>query len=160
LEYSRIGKEKAFESVDLSLLLTEVLGNLKTSIDESGAVIECDKMPKIRANYLEMVQLFQNLIINAIKYRSHKPLQIKISARPEGKMWIFMIKDNGIGIDPEFKERIFDMFQRLHSKSEYSGTGIGLAICKKIVESHGGKIWLDSAKGEGAVFYFSIIQDL
>ena len=160
LEYSRIGKQKQFQKVDTSSVLSEVFINLKTIIDESGAIIECDKMPKITANYLEMVQLFQNLIVNAIKYRSQNPLKIHINARSEGEMWIFSIKDNGIGIDPQYKERIFDMFQRLHAKTEYSGTGIGLAICKKIVENHGGKIWVDSTVGEGTTFNFSIKQDL
>jgi chemotaxis family two-component system sensor kinase Cph1 len=160
LEYSRIGKTKSFELVDISSILTGVLTNLKTIIDESGATIECDKMPKITSNSLEMDQLFQNLIINAIKYRSQKPLIIQITARPEKGMWIFSIKDNGIGIDPQFKERIFDMFQRLHAKNEYSGTGIGLAICKKIVENHGGKIWVESVLGDGTTFYFSIKQGI
>jgi chemotaxis family two-component system sensor kinase Cph1 len=115
-------------------------------------------MPKISATYLEMVQLFQNLIINAIKYRSEKTVEVQINARLDGGMWVFSIKDNGIGIDPQYKERIFDMFQRLHAKTEYSGTGIGLAICKKIVENHGGKIWIDSTLGEGTTFYFTIKQ--
>ena len=144
LEYSRIGKTKSFELVDASSVLIEVFANLKIIIDEADAAIHYDPMPKITANYLDLVQLFQNLIVNAIKYRSQKPLKIQINAWSEGNMWLFSIKDNGIGIDPRYKERIFDMFQRLHSKSEYSGTGIGLAICKKIVESHGGKIWIDS----------------
>jgi len=160
LEYSCIGREKSFEAVEVSSVLTEILANLRSIIDEAGAVIECDKMPQIKANYLEMVQLFQNLIVNAVKYRSQKPLEIRINGRSEGQMWVFSIKDNGIGIDPQFKDRIFDMFQRLHAKNEYSGTGIGLAICKKIVENHGGKIWIDSALGEGTTFYFTIKQDL
>jgi len=157
LEYSRIGKEKSFELVDISSVLKEVLANLKTLIDESGATIEYDKIPHITANHLEMVQLFQNLLVNAIKYRSQRPLEIQIVAKSEGRhMLLFSVKDNGIGIDPQFKDRIFDMFQRLHAKTEYSGTGIGLAICKKIVERHGGKIWIDSTPGEGSTFYFSI----
>jgi two-component system, chemotaxis family, sensor kinase Cph1 len=160
LEYSCIGKTKSFEVVDASSVLIEVFANLKTIIDEADAAIQYDPMPKVTANYLEMVQLFQNLIINAIKYRSQKPLVIQINARSEGNMWVFSIKDNGIGIDPQFKERIFDMFQRLHAKNEYSGTGIGLAICKKIVENHGGKIWVDSTLGDGTTFYFTIRQGL
>ena len=160
LEYSRIGKEKLIETVDTSSVLAEVLANLKIVIDESGAAIRCNAMPQITANRLEMVQLFQNLTVNAIKYRSQRPLEIQINARPEHDGWIFSIKDNGIGIDPQFKERIFDMFQRLHPKNEYSGTGIGLAVCKKIVENHGGKIWFDSSPGEGATFYFTIKQNI
>jgi PAS domain S-box-containing protein len=160
LEYSCVGKKKSFEEVDISSILTEVLTNLRTIIDDSGADIQYNAMPRITANYLEMIQLFQNLFVNAIKYRSPKPLEIKITARSEDDRWIFAIKDNGIGIDLQFKERIFDMFQRLHAKTEYSGTGIGLAICKKIVENHGGKIWIDSTPGDGTTFYFSIKQDI
>jgi PAS domain S-box-containing protein len=160
LEYSCIGKEKLYEEVDVSSILTDVAVNLKTIIEETGATIKCGPMPKIRANNLEMAQLFQNLIANAIKYRSQKSLEIRIAARSEGDMWFFSIKDNGIGIDSQFKERIFDMFQRLHAKSEYSGTGIGLAICKKIVESHGGRIWIDSTLGDGTTFYFTIKQGI
>ena len=158
LEYSRIGKEKSFGAVDINAILTEVKTNLKTFIDQENAVINYDLMPVITANNLGMVQLFQNLIVNAIKYRSPKPLEINIKATLDGDRWIFSVKDNGIGIDPQFKERIFEMFQRLHLKTEYSGTGIGLAICKKIVENHGGKIWVDSIPGEGTTFYFSIKQ--
>jgi PAS domain S-box-containing protein len=160
LEYSCIGKTKSFELVDVTSVLTDVFTNLRIIIDETGAGIHYDPMPQITANYFEMTQLFQNLIVNAIKYRSQKPLEIRITARSEGGMWVFSIKDNGIGIDSQFKERIFDMFQRLHAKNEYSGTGIGLAICKKIVENHGGKIWLDSASGDGTTFYFTIKQGL
>jgi len=159
LEYSRIGKEKKIELINLSSVITEVLGNLKTVSAEAGATITCGAMPRINANNLEMVQLFQNLIANAIKYRGQRPLEIRIDARAEGGKWVFSIKDNGIGIDPQFKERIFDMFRRLHGKTEYSGTGIGLAICKKIVENHGGKIWVDSGLNDGSTFYFSIKQD-
>jgi len=160
LEYSRIGKKKSFEAVNIVLVLTEVLSNLKTIIEEADAEIVYESMPKITANYLEMVQLFQNLIVNAIKYRGKRLPQIEITAKSEGDLWLFAIKDNGIGIDIQFKDRIFDMFQRLHPKTEYSGTGIGLAICKKIVESHGGKIWVDSSLNQGATFYFSLKKDL
>ena len=160
LEYSCVGKEKSFETVDISFVIGEVCAHLKPIIDEAGATVEYGKMPKIRANYIEMLQLFQNLIVNAIKYKSHKPLKIQINVQSEGLMRLFSIKDNGIGIDPQYKDRIFDMFQRLHAKTEYSGTGIGLAICKKIVANHGGKIWIDSTVGEGTTFYFSIKQTL
>jgi chemotaxis family two-component system sensor kinase Cph1 len=160
LEYSCIGKEKSLTTVDTASILAEIFANLRSIIDESGATIEFDKMPTIMANHLEMIQLFQNLIVNAIKYRSEKPLEIQINGSAEGDRWFFSIKDNGIGIESQYKERIFDMFQRLHGKKEYSGTGIGLAICKKIVENHGGKIWIDSTVGEGTTFYFTIKQDI
>ncbi len=155
LEYSCIGREKLYEVVDTASVVTEVLANLKTIIENEKATITCGSMPRIIANYFEIVQLFQNLIINAVKYKSRKPLEIQINARFENDKWIFSIKDNGIGIDSQYKDRIFDMFQRLHGKNEYSGTGIGLAICKKIVESHGGRIWFESVLGEGSVFYFT-----
>jgi len=160
LEYSCIGKKKVYEPVEIAVVLTEVLSNLKTIIEEAGAAIECGPMPKIVANYSEMVQLFQNLIVNAVKYRSQRSLEIQVTSGLQGDWWVFAVKDNGIGIDPQFKERIFDMFQRLHAKTEYSGTGIGLAICKKIVESHGGKIWIDSTPGAGTTFYFTIKQGI
>ncbi len=158
LEYSCIGKEKVYEEIDISSVLTEVLSSIKTVIEEVGVAVKCGPMPRIVANHSEMIQLFQNLMVNAIKYRSQKPLEIQVAAGSEGNMWVFSIKDNGIGIDPQFKERIFDMFQRLHAKNEYSGSGIGLAICKKIVENHGGKIWIDSTLGDGTTFYFTIKQ--
>jgi PAS domain S-box-containing protein len=160
LEYSCIGKKKSFEIVEISFVLSEVLANLKTMTEEANASIKCEPMPRITANYLEMVQLFQNLIVNAIKYRSQRTPVIQIAAGAEDEMWIFSIKDNGIGIDSQYKDRIFDMFQRLHAKNEYSGTGIGLAICKKIVESHGGRIWFDSSLGEGTTFYFTIRKEI
>ncbi len=160
LEYSCIGKVKSFEMVDVSSVLTEVLANLRMIIDEAGGAIQYGAMPVLKTNHLEMVQLFQNLIVNAVKYRSQRPLEIQIAARSEGNGWVFSVRDNGIGIDSRFKERIFDMFQRLHGKSEYSGTGIGLAICKKIVENHGGKIWVDSTVDEGTTFHFSVKEGI
>lgn len=160
LEYSLIGRQKSFDTIDLSSVLKEVFANLKTTIEESGAEIEWAGLPTVKANRLGMAQLFQNLIVNAIKYRSEKIPEILITAESKPDMWIFSIKDNGIGIDPQFKERIFEMFQRLHPKSEYSGTGVGLAVCKKIVENHGGKIWVESQKGSGSVFYFTIRKNL
>ncbi|MDE2027787.1 MAG: PAS domain S-box protein, partial [Candidatus Omnitrophica bacterium] len=161
LEYSRIGREKSSELVDISLVLTEVLVNIKPIIDEAQGSVKQGAMPKIRTNYLEMIQLFQNLIVNAIKYRSpQRRLEIDINAKFEGQTWAFSVKDNGIGIESQYKERIFDMFQRLHAKTEYSGTGIGLAICKKIVENHGGQIWVESTPDQETTFFFTIKQRL
>ena len=105
---------------------------------------------------VQLIQLFQNLVANAIKFRSQESTQIQVSAERRGQEWVFAIKDNGIGIAPEHQERIFSIFQRLHHRSEYPGTGIGLAICKKIVERHGGRIWVESQPGKGSTFYFSI----
>lgn len=159
LEYSRIGKEKRTADMDLSVILAEVMANLQTAIDESGAVITYDPLPRLKANRLEMFQLFQNLIQNAVKYRNGKELDVHISAKlRDNDTWLFSVKDNGIGIDPRFKERIFEMFQKLHPKSQYTGVGIGLAVCKKIVENHGGKIWVESELGHGATFHFTIRQ--
>jgi len=156
LEYSCIGKEKVYEQVNIESVISEVLVSINNLVADSNAAIKYGSLPCVKASYLEMVQLFQNLLVNAIKYRSQRPLEININSKSDSEMWIFSIRDNGIGIDPQFKERIFDMFQRLHAKTEYSGTGIGLAICKKIVEKHGGKIWIDSAPGMGSTFYFTI----
>jgi PAS domain S-box-containing protein len=160
LEYSLAGRRKSFEEVDVSCVLTEVFANLKIAIEEACCIIQYDPMPKIMANHLGMVQVFQNLIINAIKYRSDRPLEIRINAKSDDDQWIFSVKDNGIGIEAPYQERVFDMFQRLHAKTEYSGTGIGLAICKRIVENHGGKIWVASTHGEGTTFYFTIKQNI
>ncbi len=156
LEYSRIGRDKNWQMVDFAAVITEVLSNLKVVTDETQATIRYSTLPKIKANHLEMTQLFQNLISNAIKYRNGAPPEINIEVQKKDNQWLFAVKDNGIGISPQYKERIFLMFQRLHAKSEYSGTGIGLAVCKKIVEHHGGKIWVDSEPGRGATFYFTI----
>jgi PAS domain S-box-containing protein len=159
LEYSRIGKEKTLEMVDAASVLKEACEHLKLAIDESAAIIHYGPMPQIKANRLGMVQLFQNLIGNAIKYKGENIPEITIIAKPtKAHGWCFMVRDNGIGIDPQFQGRVFDMFQRLHARNEYSGTGVGLAICKKIVENHGGKIWIESQLGQGATFCFTIPQ--
>jgi PAS domain S-box-containing protein len=162
LEYSRIGKERSVETVYLSDVLTQVLQHLKINIEESGATIKYDRLPDIKGNHLEMIQLFQNLIANALKFRNEdgKAVEITISVKPAEDMWLFSIKDNGIGIDPEFKDRIFEMFQRLHSKTKYSGTGVGLAVCKKIIQNQGGKIWVESNLNQGSTFYFTLKQGL
>jgi PAS domain S-box-containing protein len=156
LEYSCMSQEKSIEKVDLASVFSEVCLSLKSIIEDSKAIIEHEPLPTVVANHFGMVELFQNLIVNAIKYKSDKIPEIYISVNSREDMYIFSIKDNGIGIDSQYQVRIFDMFQRLHSKSEYSGTGIGLAICKKIVENHGGKIWVESKLGEGSTFYFTM----
>jgi two-component system, sensor histidine kinase len=156
LEYSRLGQEKKMEVIDLNSVFSQVMISIRGVAENAKADIKSDPLPKIMANHLSMFELFQNLLVNAIKYRSEKAPEILISVKSIDDRFIFAVKDNGIGIDPQYKERIFDMFQRLHSKSEYSGTGIGLSICKKIVENHGGKIWVESRLGQGATFYFTI----
>jgi two-component system CheB/CheR fusion protein len=159
LEYSRMGQERSMAPLNLNTVLVDVLGNLKVIIHTSNAMVNYEPLPNVTANYLAMFQLFQNLISNAIKYKSDKIPEITISCKQEKDNYLFCIKDNGIGIDLQYKTKIFEMFQRLHSKSEYSGTGIGLAICKRVVENHGGRIWVDSKPGDGSSFYFTIPND-
>lgn len=156
LTYSRIGTPvRPFKPTDCERVLQNVLNNLKVAIEENGASVTHEPLPTIMADSFQLIQLFQNLIMNAIKFRSKAPPRVHISAERGANEWIFSVRDNGIGIDPQYKERIFMIFQRLHGKGEYSGTGIGLAICKKIVEYHFGKIWVESESGKGAIFYFT-----
>jgi light-regulated signal transduction histidine kinase (bacteriophytochrome) len=157
LAYSRVGtRAKPFKAADCNVIFKEARDNLMKAIEESGAVITQDPLPMVLGDKVQLIQLFQNLIANAIKFRSQEPLQIQVTAARRGQEWVFAIKDNGIGIAPEHQERIFSIFQRLHHRSEYEGTGIGLAICKKIVERHGGRIWVESQPGEGSTFSFNI----
>ncbi|MDL5502175.1 MAG: ATP-binding protein, partial [Candidatus Methanoperedens sp.] len=130
--------------------------NLKVAIEQSGAVVTHDLLPTITADTSQMIQLLQNLISNSIKFRSKELPRIHIHAEKKGDEWVFSVRDNGIGIAPEFFGRLFQIFQRGHPASEYAGTGIGLATCKKIVERHGGKIWAESVEGRGSTFYFTI----
>jgi light-regulated signal transduction histidine kinase (bacteriophytochrome) len=149
-------KERNLNNVNLNKTLDEVYLNLKTSIEETNALITHDQLPTLLVDGQLMIQLFQNLIGNAIKYRSEKTPKVYISAEKEDKMWLFSVKDNGIGISQEHLERIFTIFQRLHSNREYDGTGIGLSIAQKIVHQHGGQIWAESEKGIGTTIYFTI----
>ena len=161
LDYSKLGKkDKPLEMVDCNILIHEVIQSLDATIRENQANIELDQLPTIPVYRLEMMQLFQNLLSNAIKFRKQGiPPQINVSAREEGSHWRFSVRDQGIGIPEEHKEDIFIIFQRLHSKGEYEGTGIGLAHCKKIVEMHGGKIWIASEYGKGSTFHFTILKN-
>jgi signal transduction histidine kinase len=159
LEYSRVGtRGRPFAPTSCEQVLDDVSANLRVTIEESGAVITRDPLPVVAVDRVQWVQLFQNLIANAIKYRSAEPPRIHISAQRRGGEWILAVRDNGIGIAPEHFERIFQMFQRLHTEKEYPGTGIGLAIAKKIVERHGGKIWVESRPGAGSTFFVAIPQ--
>jgi signal transduction histidine kinase len=157
LTYSRIGtRGREFEPVPCEEVLGLALVNLLTVIEETGSVVTHDELPTVLADKTQLVQLFQNLISNAIKFRSNEQPRVHVHADHKENEWIFSIKDNGIGIDPRYEDRIFEVFQRLHGRGQYSGTGIGLAICKKIVERHGGSIRVQSEEGTGATFYFSL----
>jgi signal transduction histidine kinase len=157
LQYARINREeKPFEEVDCKDVVNEVIENLHSRILEEKVIIEADSLPVITADYVQIVQLFQNLIVNAIKFRSKNSPVIKISSRKADGSYLFSIEDNGIGIEQKHADRIFEIFQRLHPLGEYDGTGIGLAICKKIVERFKGKIWMESVKEKGTTFYFTI----
>jgi PAS domain S-box-containing protein len=157
LSYSRINtRGKEFELTDCNAVLDRVLEDLKLAIAESGAAITKDHLPTVMADSSQLARVFQNLIANAIKFRGDKVPEIHVGAERLENEWRFFVKDNGIGIPSKDCERIFLMFERLHDKSKYSGTGIGLAICKKIVERHGGHIWVESEPGRGSTFYFTI----
>lgn len=157
LEFSRVGtRGKLLELTDCETLLSQVLDNLKVAIAESHAIITHDPLPTVMGDETQLNQLLQNLIANAIKFRREEPPRVHIKVMKRENEWVFSVSDNGIGMEPEYFERIFTIFQRLHSKSEYPGTGIGLAVCKKIVERHGGRIWVESQPGVGTTFYFTI----
>jgi two-component system, chemotaxis family, sensor kinase Cph1 len=157
LAYSKVDMQAfAFQLINVEIPLERALGNLRARISESGAVITHDELPTIMADPTQLMQLFQNLIANAIKFRSDKPPEIHIGVERQEEAWLFSVRDNGIGIDPQFSDRIFIIFQRLHTRDEYPGTGMGLAICKKIIECHRGRIWVESELGGGAIFYFTM----
>jgi len=157
LQYSRVGtRGKPFEQTDSKIALDFAIRNLSVAIKENDVVITHDALPIIMADSTQLIQLFQNLIGNAIKFRRDEPPKIHVSSKRKGNEWIFSVKDNGIGIESKYFDRIFLIFQSLHNKISYPGSGIGLSICKKIVERHGGRIWVESQPGKGSTFYFSI----
>jgi len=158
LAFSRVGtRGNLFGPVNCEEILHSAEENLKTAIEESGAVITHDSLPVLMADKLQLTQLFQNLLGNAIKFRRpEEPPRIQVSARRMDGAWQFSVRDNGIGINPQYFDRIFIIFQRLHGREQYTGTGIGLAICKKIVERHGGRLWVESESGSGSIFHFTI----
>ncbi len=157
LTYSRVGTQvEAFAQVDCETVLNGALANLSGLIEIEQAKVTHDPLPKVPGAATQLLQLFQNLVGNAIKFRGSEAPRVHISAQTEAKSWTFQVRDNGIGIAPEFHNRIFAVFQRLHDRVTYEGTGIGLALCKKIIERHGGDIWLESELGHGTVFYFTL----
>jgi len=161
LAYSRVsGAAGRMAPVNVQEPLDDALAGLRVAIDEAGARVTQDPLPTVTSDRLQLAQVFQNLIGNAVKFRSAgvSP-QIHVGARRAagpGSGWVFSVRDNGIGIDPRYADKIFEIFQRLHSRGRYAGTGIGLAICRKIVERHGGRLWAESEPGAGATFFFTI----
>lgn len=157
LAYSRVGAQgKEFAPVDSERIFNRTVSSLKAAIEERNSVVTHDALPVVTANETQLEEVFMNLIGNAIKYNREARPWVHVSAAQRGDEWLFSIRDNGIGIDPKYCDRIFVIFQRLHGKTEYSGTGIGLAICKKVIENHGGRIWVESEPGKGSAFYFTM----
>jgi light-regulated signal transduction histidine kinase (bacteriophytochrome) len=157
LEFSRVGtRGKSPARVDANVVLGTVRVNLSVAIEDAGALVTNDELPTVVADQTQLSQLLQNLIGNAIKFHGAKPPRIHVAASERSAEWVFTVRDNGIGIDPEYFERIFAIFQRLHVAAEYPGTGIGLAVCKRIAERHGGRIWVESDPGTGSTFSFSL----
>jgi light-regulated signal transduction histidine kinase (bacteriophytochrome) len=157
LAYSRVGtRGRRMAPTDCEKVLQGALANLRLAIKETGAVVTHDPLPTVTGDEAQLVQLLQNLIGNALKFRGDRKPQIHVSACPYERHTLFSVRDNGIGIEPQYLERIFVIFQRLHGREKYPGTGIGLALCKRIVERHGGRIWVESKPGEGSTFYFTL----
>ena len=157
LTYSRVGTGSGdFTATNTGAALERALANLRLAIAESGAAVTRGALPAVIGDPVQLTQLFQNLVGNALKFRGAEPPRVHVSAERSAADWVFAVRDNGIGIDPAYAERIFVIFQRLHGRTDYPGTGIGLAICKKIVERHGGRIWLDVASGPGSTFRFTL----
>jgi len=161
LAYSRVGTQGApFVLTALDGLLDDVLQGLEVTLSEAGAVVTRDPLPEVWCDPTQIARVFQNLIANATKFHGTDPPKIHVGARLEGEEWVFSVKDNGIGIDPAYFDRIFVIFQRLHSRAEYEGTGMGLAICQRVVERHGGRVWVESKLGAGSTFHFTLPAEL
>jgi len=175
LTYAHVGtRSKPFALIDCNEALNRALDNLKIVIEDNQAVVRAEPLPKVMGDDTQLTQLFQNLLSNAIKFRGQRPPEIQISAElkpaapsvnPSGRdgavhsllqEWVFTVRDNGIGIEREYFDRIFVIFQRLHGRDEYPGTGAGLAVCRKIVERHEGRIWVESEPGRGSTFHFTV----
>jgi light-regulated signal transduction histidine kinase (bacteriophytochrome) len=160
LEYSRLNtRGEPFRPIDAEAVLAQTLWDLDLTIAEADAVVTHDPLPAVLADPVQLAQLFQNLISNALKFHGAEPPRVHVSHSPapsSAPCWLFSVRDNGIGIDPKDHTRIFDIFQRLHTREEYPGTGIGLAVCQRIVERHGGRIWVESQVGQGTTFFFTL----
>ncbi len=157
LEFSRVTKRtREPEIASSEFILNQMLSNLKLIINEKKATISHDPLPKVIADSTQLGQVFQNRILNGIKFHNEEAPKIYIAVEKKASEWIFSVKDNGIGIDPQYSERIFEIFKRLNSREKYPGTGIGLSICKRIVEGHGERIWVESELCKGSTFYFTL----
>lgn len=158
LTYSRVGRTgKGVAEIRIEDVVKTAVSNLQAAIAESKAVVTWDPLPTLSGERVQLLQLFQNLIGNAIKFRAEdRPIEVHVAAAREGELWHFQVRDTGIGIEKQYLERIFLIFQRLHDRSKYKGTGIGLAVCKKVVEHHGGRIWVESEPGKGTTFHFTM----
>jgi len=158
LSYSQASKAASHpgDLVDTDLVIENVRKNLATTIEEAGAVLTVSPLPKVYGDAVPLTHLFQNLVSNAVKYRSARVPEITVDAAEDGRFWRFAVRDNGIGIPSEFRTQIFGIFKRLHDRNAYPGTGIGLAICQRVVENHGGRIWVESEEGRGSTFFFTL----
>jgi Bacteriophytochrome (light-regulated signal transduction histidine kinase) len=157
LAYSRVGRtEMTIGEIDSNSILERVINSMMPATEKIKAVITHDELPTLTGSESNFIQLFQNLIGNALKFHGSDLPRVHVSAEKQHGDWVFSVKDNGIGIEPQYKDRIFLIFQRLHEREKYPGTGMGLSICKKIVETQGGRIWVESEHGKGSIFYFSI----
>ena len=157
LAYSRVGRtDMPIGEIDCNSILERVINSMMLATEESKAVVTHDELPTLTGSESNFIQLFQNLIGNAIKFHGPELPRVHVSAEKQDGDWVFSVRDNGIGIEPQYKDRIFLIFQRLHGREKYPGTGIGLSICKKIVETQGGRIWVESEHGKGSTFYFTI----
>ena len=157
LAYSHVGTQgRRFGPTDCEKVFERAVGNLGRAVADSGATVTHDPLPTILADATQLVQVFQNLIGNAIKFHGAEPPRIHVAARSQDSQWLFSVRDNGIGVEPQYAERIFILFQRLHARDKYAGTGIGLSVCQRIIERHGGRIWVESKPGEGSTFHFTL----
>jgi light-regulated signal transduction histidine kinase (bacteriophytochrome) len=157
LTYSRVTRRAGnLQTTEAGSAFQQSLESLRAAVEESGATVTCDALPAVTADPSQLTQVFQNLLGNAIKFHGDRPPEVHVWAEQQGTDWVFSVRDNGIGIEPQYAERIFEIFERLHGKHEYPGTGIGLALCKRIIEQHHGRIWVESQPGEGTTFRFAL----